>query len=173
MIDDAALERAFERALMLRRFDGRAMRDVLDRSNGRRGVAHLRCLLDQFDDTPPRTKSDLERDFLAFCAAHDLPRPRTNVFIEDFEVDAHFPGTRLIVELDARSTHTTPRTFERDRERDRRLAVAGYVVVRVTDLQMTSDPDGLAADLRALGVEPAELAAGDVEHLAVDVVGPG
>jgi very-short-patch-repair endonuclease len=73
-----------------------------------------------------------------------------NVLVEGFEVDAHFPGTRLIVELDARSTHTTPCTFERDRERDRRLAVAGYVVVRVTDLQMTSGPEGLAADLRAL-----------------------
>jgi very-short-patch-repair endonuclease len=92
----------------------------------------------------------VERAFLRFCATHRLPTPRTNVFIEDFEVDAHFPGTRLIVELDARSTHTTPRTFERDRERDRRLAVAGYLVVRVTELQMTTDPDALAADLVAL-----------------------
>src|SRR4051812_3682362 len=67
VVDSAALEQAFERALMLRRFDRHAMGDVLDRANGRGGVAHLLALLAQLDDTPPKTRSGLERQFLRFC----------------------------------------------------------------------------------------------------------
>ena len=98
-------------------------------------------------DTPPTTRSGLERASLAFCAAHHLPKPVTNIVVEGFEVDAHWPGTNIVVELDGREFHGTPQAFERDRRRDRALAVAGYVVIRVTAKQLGPE---LAADLRVL-----------------------
>jgi hypothetical protein len=150
VLDPAALDNAIERALILRRFNATEVRAVLQRANGRRGAKWLREAVSGVLDAPPKTRSDLERDFLAFCHAHGLPTPATNTLIEGYEVDAHFPGTTLIVELDGRTTHTTPHAFERDRKRDRALAVAGYTVIRITDRQLTSEPESVAGDLRAL-----------------------
>ena len=66
------------------------------------------------------------------------------------EVDCLWPAEGLIVELDGQETHATPRAFEEHRARDRRLAVAGYRVVRVTWRQLRDDPRGVAEAVRAL-----------------------
>jgi very-short-patch-repair endonuclease len=55
-----------------------------------------------------------------------------------------------MIELDGRAFHDTDRAFERDRARDRCLAVAGWLVIRVTWQQLESDPAGVLHDLRAL-----------------------
>ena len=49
-----------------------------------------------------------------------------------YEVDCLWSAEGLVVELDGREMHATRWAFEEDRARDRRLAVAGYRVVRVT-----------------------------------------
>ncbi len=56
----------------------------------------------------------------------------------------------MIVELDGRSTHGTALAFEKDRERDRLLLTDGWRVIRLTWRQLRDDPQGVAADLRAL-----------------------
>lgn len=61
-----------------------------------------------------------------------------------------WPRARLIAELDGRAAHSTPTRFESDRERDRKLAVAGWRVIRITWTQIRDAPDDLAADLRAM-----------------------
>jgi very-short-patch-repair endonuclease len=150
VVNDRDLHRALEQALILRRFDAAAVDDVVNRANGRRGARRLRTLVRGLTDTPPHTRSHLERRFLAFCSAHDLPRPQTNAWVAGHEVDAYWPDARLVVELDGRQTHDTPIAFERDRERDRALAVAGERVIRLTDRQLATGGTRLAADLRAL-----------------------
>ena len=72
-----------------------------------------------------------------------------NALVEGLECDAVWPERRLVVELDGRAFHDDPASFERDRARDRRLAVAGWRVIRVTWRQMR-DPAALTRDLRAL-----------------------
>jgi very-short-patch-repair endonuclease len=47
-------------------------------------------------------------------------------------VDFLWRDARLIVEADGRATHGTRRAFQADRDRDGRLAVAGYLVLRFT-----------------------------------------
>jgi very-short-patch-repair endonuclease len=64
--------------------------------------------------------------------------------------DAHLPEHRLVAELDGYDTHGTRRAFERDRERDRKLQVAGYRVIRITWRQLTDEPDTIASELREL-----------------------
>lgn len=57
---------------------------------------------------------------------------------------------RLIVETDGRDVHTTRQAFERDRERDQRLMLPSWRVVRFTWRQLTREPERVAATLRAL-----------------------
>jgi very-short-patch-repair endonuclease len=71
------------------------------------------------------------------------------------EADFLWRDQRLIAELDGRSSHGTRGAFETDRERDRRLQVAGWRVVRITWHQL-DDPTALIENLsRLLGSETA------------------
>jgi very-short-patch-repair endonuclease len=144
------LERALEEAERLRRFDLRSIEDVARRSRGRRGLRPLVAVLGATLDTPPATRSDLERMFLDLCRDGGLPQPQVNVLVEGYEVDAHWPGANLIVELDSWGFHRTRRAFERDRARDMKLKLAGYTVLRLTWRQLTEDRDNVATTLRAL-----------------------
>jgi very-short-patch-repair endonuclease len=68
----------------------------------------------------------------------------------DYEADCLWRPERLIVELDSRTFHDTLTAFERDRERDRRLAVAGWRTMRITWRQLTGEPHNVLTDLAAL-----------------------
>ncbi|HEY6759224.1 MAG TPA: DUF559 domain-containing protein [Baekduia sp.] len=87
---------------------------------------------------------------LQLCDDHDLPRPVTNVTLAGILVDFHWPGTTLVVETDGYAYHSTPTSFERDRDRDQRLTVAGYTVVRFTYKQVTKTPNAVAHRIRRL-----------------------
>jgi very-short-patch-repair endonuclease len=117
-----------------------------DRHPTKKGTANLRSLA-----PPAHTRQDLEARFTTFLNDRRFPRPQTNVLIEGHEVDAAWPDHELIVELDSWEYHRTRQAFEEDRRRDRRLAAAGWRVLRVTWRDL-DEPDGLAAELRALGV---------------------
>jgi very-short-patch-repair endonuclease len=67
-----------------------------------------------------------------------------------FEVDAFWPGTRLVVELDGYAFHRTRGAFERDRARDTALQVAGYRVLRVTSRRLVEEPVAVADAIRSL-----------------------
>ena len=55
----------------------------------------------------------------------------------------------LIVETDGRATHDNPFAFERDRQRDLELKLAGWEVIRITWRQLRTEPRRIAALLRA------------------------
>jgi hypothetical protein len=95
------------------------------------------------------TRSRLERAFLRFCAEHGLPRPIVNGFVEGYEVDAHWPGARLVVEVDGWRYHGHRKAFEDDRERDLILQAAGWRVARVTDRQLDAETAGRISRLLA------------------------
>ncbi|MEO8092989.1 MAG: DUF559 domain-containing protein [bacterium] len=141
---------AYERSLTLGLFDLGALTSLLARSPGRRGLKPLRGLLAEGCDEPPILRSVLERRLLDLCHAHALPLPATNAVVEGLEVDAVWPRARLVVELDGYVHHRGREAFERDRERDARLALAGYRVLRFTDRRMRGDPGGVAATVLAM-----------------------
>ena len=148
------LARACERAEELREFDLRALRDLVRRNRGRRGVRRLRLAMDAMRSLEPAARSELERRFLALCERSGIPRPHVNAWIEvsgsGLEVDFSWPHARLAVEVDGAAYHSDTAAFERDRERDRRLLLAGWRVMRVTWRQLEAQPAELAASLRAL-----------------------
>jgi hypothetical protein len=98
-----------------------------------------------------RAKSDLERRFLTFLDANELPRPLTNESLDPHTTpDFRWTDHRLIVELDGFETHGTRQAFERDRARDRQLTAQGWRVVRITKRQLDDEPEQLAPELTAI-----------------------
>ncbi len=142
------LARTVERAEQQRVFDLRAIEQVIADHAGTRGAARLVRALGVADPAP--TRQELERRFLALCREHGLPRPEVNVIVCGLEVDFLWRGRGVIAETDGFGTHGTRAAFERDRERDAALQVAGFRVVRFTYRHVTRDPAGVAATVAAL-----------------------
>ena len=149
-----SVERAVDQAEVLRVFDPRAINDVLDRANGRRGAAALRAVLAEHAPGDTLTRSELEERFLALSRAAGVPRPRVNAWIalpgHEIQADFVWERRRLIVETDGHGAHGTRAAFERDRTRDRHLLLAGWRVVRFTWRQVVHEPDEVIGTLAAL-----------------------
>jgi uncharacterized protein DUF559 len=143
------VERAVNEAERLKLFDAAAMQALLARSPGRRGLKPLRDLLSDFLPEP-HLRSEMERLFREFCIDFELPIPDMNIDVLGYEVDAHWPGTNLIVELDSHAFHLNPTAFEEDRKRDAALLLAGYRVLRITYRQLTREPSDVAAKISRL-----------------------
>jgi very-short-patch-repair endonuclease len=145
-----ALARAVNQADRLGWLNRGAIERLCLRNRGRRGVKRLRAALEAAHPSTGRTRSDLEADFLVLCRDSGLPSPAVNTTVEGYEVDMHWPGTRLIVEIDGFEYHRTRASFERDRRRDAELKLRGYQVLRVTDAWLAGDPAGVATTVRML-----------------------
>ena len=134
-----------------RLLDMREFEDVIERSNGRRGVKNL---IEAVREEYPLTKSDFEDEFHAFLAERGFPTPITNAWLsvgDGWEPDVRWPTERVIVELDSWQWHgTTRRDFERDRRRDTQLEAAGWRVIRITWARFHAEPDAIEAELRSI-----------------------
>ena len=149
------LQPVFTQAEVLGLVDQASIRALLAAHRRSKGAALLRRLagIEAGHARRGRVRSPVEIGFRSFVeASQPLPPVEFNVRIavgDDFyEADAVFREQRLIVELDARSTHGE-RSFEQDRLRDRRLMAHGWRVIRVTAEQLAR-PDELLADLLML-----------------------
>ena len=129
------LAKAIDRAERLRLFDLKAINDVLERANGRRGARALRHAIAAYE--PSTQKSELERRFKKLLqTTTDIPSPRFNAAVEGeqstHEVDAFWPQHKLAVQLDGFEFHRTRRDRERDADSDADLELAGLRVMRLT-----------------------------------------
>ena len=143
---DSALEAAEDRDLL----HMPDLESLLRRSHGRPGAPALRNALALYMPTSRLTRSEAERALLALCRGADLPLPATNLNVLGHEVDALWEEQRLIVEIDTYGTHSSRASFESDRRRDADLQLAGYRVVRITDIRLRDEPRVVASMLRAL-----------------------
>jgi hypothetical protein len=145
------LKGAWEEADRLHLLRLREVAVVYERGRGRRRARkRIKPFLDAERRYVEDTASPLEDRFAAFCVAHRLPPPRTNVLVDGDEVDALWPAARLIVELDSWEFHAHRQAFETDRDRDTEHLIAGYRTIRVTHRRLSAEPDRLAAQIRAL-----------------------
>ena len=131
---------------------------LLKRYPRRPGSVMLREIFREQSHTRGITKKELERRFKLLISSTDLPKPRHNADIAAggrfFEADCLWAEQRLIVELDGRAVHGTPRAFEHDRERDRLLVADGWRVVRITWRQLRDEASAVVADLRLALARP-------------------
>jgi very-short-patch-repair endonuclease len=133
-----------------RLFDLKNVERVLARLPGRKGRHKLRRVLAAYRDVQPFTRSRAERLVVAMCEEHGLPRPQVSTWIDEFEVDFHWPESGLVLEFDGGAVHRTTRAFQEDRARDRALAARGIHVVRVTWRDLTEDPATLAQQIEQI-----------------------
>ncbi len=98
-----------------------------------------------------RTRSELERAFVRLVAAHHIdPAPAINAHVAGYEVDAHWPAHRLVIELDGLAFHRTRAAMRRDHDKALALTRAGLHVVRLDWEQVTAQAARTAETLRAL-----------------------
>lgn len=136
------IEEADRRELL----DLAALRACMDRSPGRRGLAPLARLLDDYLPVGG-AKRGLERAFQRFLAEEGFPQPLKNVIVAGHEVDCHWPEHNFVVELDSREFHRHWRQQERDRARDGALLRASIPHLRVTHHRLSRERGELVADL--------------------------
>jgi len=74
------------------------------------------------------------------------------------EVDVVWPDLRMVVELDSQRFHGDWVAAERDRDRDQRLALAGWRCHRFVRRVVAGDPVGAAERLRLLAARPDTVA---------------
>jgi very-short-patch-repair endonuclease len=148
------LRRALAEAEVLRVLDRSALREVIRRGRGRRGVARLRLLLEELDPKTKWTRSEMERAFLRMCRRGGLPEPEVNVRLtiggKRLEPDFLWRDAGLIVEADSRTFHDTYSAFSDDRKREQQLQLAGWRVSRCTWAQIQHEPRSLSETIHAL-----------------------
>ncbi len=75
---------------------------------------------------------------------------RSQVRIHDVGRVDFLVGRRLIVEVDGHEHHASPEDMARDRRRDRRAMLRGYLVIRITWRMIVDDWDAVERDILAL-----------------------
>jgi very-short-patch-repair endonuclease len=169
VVSPTQLRRAYEAAERRRVLDVKAMKDVLERSNGRRGVAALLALLDYDPEPAVDSKSELESMLLDLVREAGLPLPGLNVLVEGFLVDAYWPGARLVVELQSYEHHSHRQAFERDNFKLARLHVAGYRVLPLTHRQLRDEAEWVVGAVGSLVRDRGGFVTGEVAHLGTSL----
>jgi very-short-patch-repair endonuclease len=143
-----AVEAVFERAER----KGWIRPDLIERmAYNRPGAAILRPLLASHRPKSQATKSILERRLLAGIRKTGLPEPVVNGLLDlgdiTIEPDLMWPRERVLVELDGLDTHGTRTAMRRDRRRDRRTLLAGWVPLRFTSDDVEHDLGSVLRDI--------------------------
>jgi very-short-patch-repair endonuclease len=125
------LDRALDRGVRLRLFDGRAFDRLLNDWPDAPGCRALKAALARLDETAGLSRSELERRLIDLVRTSDLPTPLVNSIVAGMEVDLFWRFTRAIVEADGGRYHTSPADMARDIERWRALEELGYAVLRL------------------------------------------
>lgn len=144
------LERAADEAERLKLCTEGDLGEITRAHKGRAGAGILADLLAEHAIGTTATRNDFEEAFLDLCRTRHLPQPEVNVRLLDYIVDFLWADAGLVVEVDGRGSHATRRAFQADRDRDGRLAVAGYLVLRFTWWDVTRRPAVVADRVRRL-----------------------
>src|SRR3954470_3803784 len=128
-----AIEDVIAQMVRLQLFDLVAVRRCLAEHPRQHGAPRLRRVLSDLAGRDPADLRSILEVFLSqLCDDHGVPRPAPNARVAGLLVDFVWHERRLIVEADSYTYHSMPSAFERDRDRDQLLTLAGYTVVRVT-----------------------------------------
>ena len=143
------LRRALEQSLVLRLFDLRAMNGALERARGRAGTG-IAAAAPRRGGRRAALHAQRAGTHLLGTGVHGGPPPaRGQRLVLTHEVDFHWPQHKLIVEVDSRAFHAHALAFQRDRQRDLDLELAGWHVLRVAWRQVVEEPGRVTALLRS------------------------
>jgi uncharacterized protein DUF559 len=146
--------RLLEQAEVQDGLDMAAIEELLVRSPNHPGARRLRASLGSGGPGEGRVKSELERRFRRICKKAGLPKPAINEWLqvpgEEWQGDFVWHHQKLLVEVDGWTFHRTRLAFERDRRRDRLLALQGWRVARFTWRDLRDREDEVVSTLTRL-----------------------
>ena len=156
-LDSAALGSLVDELVNRRRITIKRLFDEFDHiaRRGRPGTAALRMVLIPRLQGLVVPASELERRGVDFLEHHDFDTPLIQ-FRPPWagravaRIDVAYPDRMLLIEFDGRRWHDRDDCFESDRVRDQLAMAHGWIVVRITWRQLTTDPAATAARLRLI-----------------------
>jgi very-short-patch-repair endonuclease len=153
-LTDLALQAAVDEARIQRRLHIPTIEATIARSPGHHGIGALRRAVARHDSGRGHAIGDLERHAIAFLRDRAFAPYERNFTVvvegEPFMLDVVWLQQRVALELDSRNFHDNDPAFATDRRRSRRLAAAGWQVVRGTWEDLDLRPRELASDVHAL-----------------------
>ena len=120
---------------------------------GKRGVKVIRELVKARAAWSETTESELEDAFQRLVLRSGLPRPSPQFQVlasgePIARADFAYPEQKLVIELDGFAFHSDPASFVLDRERQNRLLMAGFRVLRYTARDLRKRPEEVIEELR-------------------------
>jgi very-short-patch-repair endonuclease len=155
-VGDRRLERAVESARRLNLTTWAELIAILAKHarRGRPGIRRLRRVIAANAHREEVTDSDFELLVLALLREHGLPDPVVHHELRGddgrllAEIDLAYPALRIAIELDGR-VHQTDDVFERDRPRQNRIALEGWIILRFTWATLRDHPEQIVREIAA------------------------
>jgi hypothetical protein len=122
------------------------MRVVVKEHAGRRGIVHVRDLLEHADG---RAESPMESEARLVFIDHGVPKPELQYWIVDlygewWRVDFAWPDAKVAAEYDSEEWHANPKIWKRDRIKVERLNEIGWTSVPMVVDDIRLHPDRTA-----------------------------
>jgi very-short-patch-repair endonuclease len=133
---DSALQRHVELAQLWR---------AHMRNKGRHGSPAARRLLQAASDG---ARSEAERLLVKLLRDNGITGWKTNYPVGGYKVDVAFPKQKVAIETDGWAFHSSQEDFQNDRERQNKIALLGWQVLRFTWLDLTEYPQRVLTVIR-------------------------
>jgi very-short-patch-repair endonuclease len=115
------------------------------RNKGRHGSPAARRLLQAASDG---ARSEAERLLVKLLRDNGITGWKANYPVGGYKVDVGFPAQRVAIEMDGWAFHSSQEDFQNDRERQNKIALLGWQVLRFTWLDLTEYPQRVLAVIR-------------------------
>jgi very-short-patch-repair endonuclease len=115
------------------------------RNKGRYGSPAARRLLQAASDG---ARSEAERLLVKLLRDAGITGWKANYPVGGYKVDVGFPKQKVAVETDGWAFHSSQEDFQNDRERQNKIALLGWQVLRFTWLDLTEYPQRVLAEIR-------------------------
>jgi very-short-patch-repair endonuclease len=115
------------------------------RNNGRHGSPAARRLLQAAADG---ARSEAERLLVKLLRQAGITGWKTNYPVGGYKVDVGFPKQKVAIEVDGWAFHSDPGVFVGDRNRQNKISLLGWKVLRFTWLDLTEYPQRVIAEIR-------------------------
>jgi very-short-patch-repair endonuclease len=124
----------------------RQLWDAHLRNKGRHGSPAARRLLKAASDG---ARSEAERLLVKLLRDNGITGWKTNYPVGGYKVDVGFPKPKVAIETDGFAFHSSQEDFQNDRERQNKIALLGWKVLRFTWLDLTEYPQRVIAEIRS------------------------
>lgn len=115
------------------------------RNKGRHGSPRARMLLIAAADG---ARSEAERLLIKLLRNNAITGWKANCPLAGYKVDVLFPKAKIAIETDGYAFHSGAGDFQNDRERQNKIALMGYQVLRFTWLDLVEYPERVLAEIR-------------------------